>query len=179
MNPNAAISGERKALPPQSPSYVSETPIDKLVGPNFLNLAHQDSSRTGGGFSQLPCQTPRSGDDISNLIDLSRSQSVKDTLGKRQPLSSDTMDSELRYRDPLYGSKRLVSDNGIENVLHSPQVQNSYTKFGSGSHSPVNSYTGGFKLHSSRKNSGIEDVIGELRASPKVVAQTSPSYNHQ
>jgi hypothetical protein len=175
-NPNSAIGGDRKALPHQSPKEHQDTPTDRYVGANLLHLNHHDSGKTGGGFSQLIVNTPNSGENVSNLVDMNpRSKSLNDTLGKRQPLTTDIIDSELLYRDPLYGSKRLLNENSVENALFMSPVQNSKGKNGSGSASPANSFKGGFKLHSSRKNSGAMDPIGELRASPIVLTRNSQS----
>jgi hypothetical protein len=174
-NPNSSKGGERKVLPLQSPKDNMDTPTDKFTGPNLLHLAHHDSSKTGGSLSQLAAHTSRSGDELVNLMEMHRSQSITDSLGKRKPLKPDVTDTDVYYHDPLYGSKRLNGGSSIENALQSPPLLKINGKNSSGSASPSHSFKGGFKLHSSRKNSGEIDPIGELRASPIILTRKSPT----
>jgi hypothetical protein len=92
-------------------------------------------------------------------------QKPADSLGKRREMVPSP-DPEVLYNDPFYTSKRRQPEGAADSGLSSPSHQNNYIRLTSGSASPSHSFGGGFKLHSSRKDSGLNE-LDDLRMSPK------------
>jgi hypothetical protein len=161
-HPNSAILGDRKTLPPLSPKDMGESMSERFSSYHANMQSHPD----GGlplNFPHLPGNNSRTNDHFEALLEMQRANSLAESLGKRHDLLSQPLDSELPYQDPLFSGKRRPNDNVMDHAAPSPTIINPRYRYQSGPASPAHSFSGGFKLHSSRKNSDLQDLGPELK----------------
>jgi hypothetical protein len=157
VNPNTAIIGDRKAVAPISPRDHNDGSMDRFSSYMQPHLDRHDSGFSMN-YSHAADHTPRSNEGFEAFLDLHRSNSIQDTLGKRNDVPSQGFDSDLPYHDSQQGAKRRPPEMMNDQMLQSPTANMGRNNQKSGQESPANSYTGGFKLHSSRKNSDLQDL---------------------
>lgn len=119
----------------------------------------------GGSYQQASGQSGFQRQELSPSMLNKTAQLPGESLGKRTELHPRA-DSDILYTEPFNSSKRRQGSGVIENMLSSPSHQNNFIRLNSGSESPAHSFSRGFKLHSSRKDSGV-DELDDLRLSPK------------
>lgn len=161
-NPNSSVIGERKALTPHSPRGLQDLAGDRFSSYLPPHLGHHESGISANS-SNAHSQQMRFNENLEALLEMHRSNSGMESLGKRQDLLTQGIDAELPYQDPLYGMKRRLTDMTTEQTLLSPTLNNARNRHQSGPASPAHSYNGGFKLHSSRKNSDLQDLGPDLK----------------
>lgn len=164
-NPNTTIIGDKRALAPQSPKDMNEGIADRFSSYLQPNYSGQEPSFNINNHN-LQGLTPKSNDNFESFLEMNRSNSISDSLGKRNDLLSHGMEADLPSHDPLYGAKRRLGEMAADPIMQSPRANFDLSKQRSGQASPAHSFTGGFKLHPSRKNSDLQDLGPELKPQP-------------
>lgn len=165
VNPNSTAVPERRALGVQSPKEMNEGSSDKFSSylASHFGLPEANMSH---GYSNALGLTPKSVEHNESILGRHLSQSVNDALGKRQDPSLRGFDQDLPMHDPLLGSKRRVGEKGIDRFVTSPTMNFDLNRQRSNPASPAHSFNGGFKLHSSRKNSDLMELGSEFKLQP-------------